>query len=191
MSCMNRTRLFPIILTGALLLSVSAQGAVFTAALTGLQEVPANASTATGFVTVTLLGDSLTVDLTFSGLTNIASAGHIHCCTAPGTNAIVAVPFTGLPAALSGAYSNTFDLTLAATYNAAFITANGGTAASAEAAFIAGLNSFKTYANIHDSPNFAGGEIRGNLVPEPSTSLLLITGLLGVAAAQKCRRKVY
>ena len=117
---MNRTRLFPIILAGTLLLSVSAQGAVFQAALNGLQEVPANASTASGFVTVTLLGDLLTVDLSFTGLTNIASAGHIHCCTSPGTNAIVAVPFTGLPAALSGVYSNTFDLMLAATYNAAF-----------------------------------------------------------------------
>ena len=184
---MNRTRLFPVILTGALLLSVSAQGAAFTATLNGLQEVPPNASTATGFVTVTLLGDLLTVDLSFTGLTNIASAGHIHCCTSPGTNAIVAVPFAGLPAATSGTYSNAFDLTLAATYNPAFITANGGTAATAEAAFIAGLNSFKAYANIHDSPNFAGGEIRGNLVPEPSTSLLLLTGLLGVAGLA-CRK---
>src|SRR5205809_3746984 len=83
LSCMNRTRLFPVILAGTLLLSVSAQGAVFQAALNGLQEVPPNASTATGFVTVTLLGDSLTADLSFTGLTNIASAGHLHCCTAP------------------------------------------------------------------------------------------------------------
>ena len=37
---------------------------------------------------------------------------------------------------MSGTYTNTFDLTLATTYNAAFITANGGTVANAEAAFL-------------------------------------------------------
>src|SRR5207244_11171970 len=133
-----RSRLFATSLAVMLVLRVSAQGAVFTAALNGLQEVPPNASTATGFVTVTLLGNFLTVDLSFTGLTNIASAGHIHCCTPPGANAIVAVPFTGLPAATSGVYSNTFDLTLAATYNGAFITANGGTTAHPQPAFTAG-----------------------------------------------------
>lgn len=175
---MNRTRLFPIVLTGALLLSVSAKAGVYQATLNGLQEVPPNASTATGFVIVTVVGDSLTVDLSFTGLTNIASAGHIHCCQPPGMNAIVAVPFTGLPTATSGAYLQTFDLTLAATYNGAFVTASGGTAAGAESALIGGLNGGTAYANLHDSPSFNGGEIRGNLaaVPEPSTALLFDGG---------------
>jgi hypothetical protein len=168
-------------------LPASATSIPYQAVLSGLNEVPSNASTATGFATVTLSGDSLKVDLSFSGLTNTASAGHIHCCAPVGVVAIVAVPFTGLPAALSGTYSNTFDLTLASSYNAAFITANGGTPASAEAALIAALNSGNAYANIHDSPNFPNGEIRGQLlaVPEPATLTLIGLGLAALLARKR------
>jgi CHRD domain len=51
-------------------------------------------------------------------------------------------------------------------YNPAFVTANGGTVAGAEAALIAGLESQLTYFNIHTA-NFPGGEIRAQLVPGP------------------------
>jgi hypothetical protein len=139
---------------------------------------------------VTLNGDLLTVDESFSGLTGgPAVAAHIHCCAPAGVNAMVAVPFTGFPAATSGTYLNTFDLTLLGTYNAAFVAANGGTAASAEAALIAGLNSFQTYVNIHDA-TFPGGEIRGQLVPEPATSGLLLLGLTSmIAMAQRAAKR--
>jgi hypothetical protein len=116
---------------------------------------------------------------TFSGLTAPASAAHIHCCGPIGVNEPVAVPFTGFPSATGGTYNQTFDLSLLSTYNAAFVTANGGTLASAEAAFLAGINSGQTYANIHNSV-FPGGEIRGQLaaVPEPTTAGLLLLGLV-------------
>ena len=162
---------------------------IYSGVLIGSNEVPPNASTATGSVTLTLSGDSLTVAETFSGLTANPTGAHIHCCVAPGSNATVAVPFTGFPAATSGTYSATFDLTLLATYNPAFVTANGGTAASAEAAFIAGLNSGLTYANIHDA-NYPGGEIRGQLgsIPEPGTAGLLMLGLLPAIALIRKRK---
>lgn len=161
---------------------------IYTTILSGANEVPPVASPGTGNAIVTLNGDILTVDETFSGLTIAASAAHIHCCVPVGVNAVVAVPFVSFPSAVSGTYSRSFDLTMASTYNAPFLTANGGTAASAEAALIAGLNSGLAYANIHNS-NFPGGEIRGQLqlVPEPATAGLLLFGLTVVAVARKRR----
>ena len=54
---------------------------------------------------------------------------------------------------------HTFDLTLTASYNAPFVTANGGTAAGAEAALLAGIAAGKAYFNIHTTV-VPGGEIR-------------------------------
>lgn len=159
-----------------------AQITVFTAAMNGSQVVPPSGSPATGFVVVTLdqTLNTLNVVDNFAGLIGgPATAAHIHCCTPPGVNAIVAVPFNGFPATTSGTYTHFFDLTDPASFNSAFITANGGSLALARAALIAGMFAGQTYTNIHD-PRFPGGEISGQLVvatPEPASLALFGSGL--------------
>ena len=53
---------------------------------------------------------------------------------------------------------------------------------------LAGLLAGRTYINVHTSNN-GPGEIRGNLIPEPSTVALLILGTLSCTAWAHRRRK--
>jgi hypothetical protein len=179
----------------AMMLSVPATYAIpvtFVANLAGANEVPPVASPATGFATVVLdpTAQTIQINATFSGLTSNDVAAHIHCCAPLGTNVGVAttVPaFPGFPLGVtSGNYSSAvFDLTQPTIYNPAFVTLQGGLPA-AEAAFIAGIQNGLTYLNIH-TVNFGGGEIRGQLfpTPEPSTFLLLGSGLAGLLLWRK------
>jgi hypothetical protein len=133
--------------------------------------------------------------VTFSGLLGTTTAAHIHAPTAtPGTGtagvATTTPYFAGFPIGVtSGTYMNTLDLTQSSSYNPSYITANGGTPASAELALTTAIADGEAYLNIHTTV-FGGGEIRGflTLVPEPSSLGLLGIGG-GVLACFGRRRK--
>jgi hypothetical protein len=174
----------------------SATITVYHADLTGPAEAPPNASPGTGTANVTIddVADTMRVQVSFAGLVGQTTASHIHCCTGtPGigtANVATTLPtFPNFPLGVtSGTFDQTFDMTLAGSYNPAFVSGNGGTEASAFQALIAGINAGQAYLNIHSSVN-PGGEIRGFLaaVPEPETYafLALGLGLLGVVARRR------
>ena len=182
-----------------LVVSRGSQAAVieYTATLTGPGESPPNASPGFGEAEVffDVAAHTMEVEVTFSGLLGTTTASHIHAATpSPGMGtAIVATQtptFTDFPLGVkSGTYDHTFDTSVDAFYNPAFETANGGTAASAEAALFASLNAGTAYLNIHTTV-VPGGEIRGFLtaVPEPSSLALGGIGLAGVAGYAARRR---
>lgn len=166
----------------------------FQTTLSGANENPPNATTGTGAALVTVDGTLMTIDIAFQDMSNPTTIAHIHCCAPPTANAGVAtgVPtLPGFPAGVtSGSYLQTFDMTLASSYNPAFVTAQGGVA-QAFAALVGGLGAGTAYLNIHTAA-FPAGEIRGNFsaVPEPATWALMITGFALVGVAARSRRRL-
>src|SRR5438105_10234556 len=189
---------FPKLVVTALLLGSAAFAAPvkYNVFLSGPGESPANASPATGSAVVILdtTANTLFITMTFSGLLGTTTASHIHTPTAvpfTGTAGVATTTptFAGFPLGVtSGTYDQLLDLTLASSYNPAFVTANGGTTASAEAALAAGIAAGKAYLNIHTTA-FPGGEIRGFLVaaPEPGTMAIGAVALLGLVALRRRR----
>lgn len=111
----------------------------FTATLQGTQEVPPNASPATGSGNLTMdtVANTLSYTITFSGLLAPQTAGHIHGFAAPGVATGVLHGFAMLGSPVVGVWNFT---------------------EAQEASIISGL----TYANIH-SQMFPAGEIRGQI----------------------------
>ena len=175
--------------------SAVAQAQNWYTTMSGAAEAPPNPSAGTGFATFNVTGNLLTIAINFTGLTGTTTQAHVHCCVAtPGAGTVgvaTELPlFTGFPVGVrNGSYLHTFDMTLNSTWSAAFITANGGTTAGATAAFIAGMNNGRAYLNIHTT-QVPAGEIRGfiSVVPEPSTYLMMGTGVLGLLGIARRRR---
>ncbi len=170
--------------------AANASPITFTTVLSGANEVPVVNTPGAGFAIVFLdpTANTLQVNETFGGLTSGTTASHIHCCQPLGTNAIVATTtptFPGFPLGVTGGgyISPVFDLTMASSYNPAFITANGGTVATAEAALIAGMLAGQSYLNIHTTNN-PTGEIRGQLLSTAAVPGPIVgAGLPGLVAA--------
>lgn len=163
-----------IVLCG--LASTTQAAIVLTTVLSGGIESPSNNSLGTGTATVIFDDDARTMRLqtTFSNLTGTVTVAHIHAITAV-PNAETAGVATQMPTFIdfptgvtSGSYDHTFDMNQAASYNASFIAANGGTPSAAYEALRDASIASRSYLNIHTS-SFSGGEIRGFFaVPEPS-----------------------
>lgn len=177
--------------------SAAAASTSYYATLTGAAEDTPNASSGMGgsVVTFDLAAHLLNIDVSFISLAGLSTAAHIHCCTATPSSGLAGVAsetpsFGSFPTGVSGGmYSMMYDTSLASSWNPAFIAANGGTTAGAEAAFSAGLNAGSAYLNIHSSA-YPAGEIRGFLitaVPEPGQWGMLLLGLPAVLALARRR----
>jgi hypothetical protein len=173
-----------------------------TGAITGIgMDGPSEPTTSPGTGYGTVLYDdvarTLTLDCNFTGLVLTGSgttASHIHAPTTLPFQGTVGVAtttpsFVGFPLGVrSGSFQSVLDLTLASSWNPAYITNNGGTPAGAEAAFASALASGRSYWNIH-SQTFGPGEIRGflQLVPEPTSCVLAGLGVLVLASVSRRR----
>jgi len=174
-----------LLCASAFLSQASASIIVYSDSMFGSSETPPNfASSASGSATVTIntVANTLAFTEGWFGLASAATGSFI------GVGSLIAVPFSSFPATTGGNFNNTsspYNLTLSATYSVAFLTANGGTAASAESALLADLAGGTGLTNIVDA-TFPNGEIAGQLTlqsitnpaPEPGTLVLGTAALL-------------
>ena len=162
-----------VLTTGLAIVPAMASPVVYTGTLAGGSEVPPVTSPGTGTVTITYdpMSHAMTHNINFSGLLGIVTAAHVHCCVnGPGINTGVATPMPTLPGFPSGVNAgtsnNTFDMSMPNSYNASFVTSQGGSVALAEAALTNGMGRGGAYFNVHTS-QFPGGEIRADLFEKP------------------------
>ena len=167
-----RRILFSALLTSVIILAPN--GAAFGAVIglsASIDCVQANAGagtcgaggTGTGTASITLDDQSnlLSWNIAWSGLSGTLTVAHFHGPALPAQNAGVQVNFLSI-----------------APRNPSIGSTN--ITAQQAADLLAGL----WYINIH-STTFPGGEIRGQVVPEPATGLLVLGGLVGLGVSMR------
>jgi hypothetical protein len=137
----------------------------YVANLSGANERPnSNTSTATGTWTGVLDPSTniLTYTLTYSGLTPSSSGAHIHAQADASGTANVVLNFATFPGATTAFTTGNTSGTASGTVNMAgpatppSFTISGD---SLRKAMDAGM----AYVNVHSTPTFGGGEIRGQI----------------------------
>lgn len=127
---------------------------------------------------------------TWGDLSSPVVAGHLHCCHPLTAETPVALHFPGIAAATSGSFEYTWDLTLASTFDPAFLASYGGSVEDARNA-IARNVAGGSYVDLHTADH-PGGEVGGRLhrwIPEPGTFLSAWLGLVVLAARTRPRAR--
>lgn len=144
----KRLSILTIALIFTFILSTAVRAETFEAYLTGAQEVPAAASTGSGYGRVFVNTNTMTYTFTvvFNGMTSAQTLSHIHAPAAIGATAPVIINF-GTVGGTSGTISGSGSIT---------------------AGQLAQIRSHQGYINVH-SVNFPNGELRGQLgITRPS-----------------------
>ena len=168
------------VLLGSISLA-SAQG-LFTATLDGAQD-GGGARQGSGFINLTLVGDTLTLSGSFSGITTPSTLAHIHGPAPAGIATGILYNLGGSVVPLgvtSGSINGSVTLVTMSIPGYANYTV---------AQQVADLNNSMFYVNIHNS-TFTGGEIRGQIVPVPEPSMWAFLGLGALAAVLRVRRRI-
>jgi len=130
-------------------------------ALNGASEIPPVSTPATGLGNLMLVGNQLTINLTYQGLSGVATASHIHGPATTAQNAGVLIslaPYNGGVYGTFGSLSGTVTLTTEQLANV-----------------VDGL----TYVNFH-TPAHPAGEMRGQIIPQV-TAVPLTLSMSGLA----------
>jgi hypothetical protein len=192
-----------LVIVIALGLAPTARAAiVLTATLTGSQEVPPNASNATGFAIFELndAQTAMTMDVTVNGIDftglqtplnpndNLTNA-HIHAPASPGANAGVRWGFIGMPfndTVISNVVVTPFATGVGGRVTGVWdqLEGNSTTLTAQLPSILAGLS----YINFH-TVAFGGGEIRGQILPTPVPASWAIWGLGAVGVGFMVRRR--
>jgi hypothetical protein len=174
-SLLRRSTIIAALILG--LVYASADGFVpqaFATHLSGYNEVPPVFTTGTGFLTLQISDDSLSINyqLTYSGLSSAVTQAHIHFGERPVNGGIIVYLCDNTGKAPSGVPACPDSGTVSGTLTAADVNppldpepvTGQGIAAGDFAGLLGAIQSGDAYSNVHTT-TYPSGEIRGWLRP--------------------------